>query len=54
MDIPENIRREMKLNFVQSMDEVLKLALERDLVALPVLPTAAELTGRPSEENVTH
>ncbi len=34
-DIPENIRKEMKLHFVTSMDEVLKLALEREIVALP-------------------
>jgi hypothetical protein len=34
----------------------LKVALERDVVALPVPqgPTAAELTGRPSEESFTH
>jgi ATP-dependent Lon protease len=56
VDIPESVRQEMKLNFVSSMDEVLKLALERDVVTLPVspAPTAAELTGRPSEENITH
>jgi ATP-dependent Lon protease len=56
VDIPENIRQEMKLHFVSSMDEVLRLALERELVALPVpqAPTAAELTARPSEENITH
>jgi ATP-dependent Lon protease len=55
-DIPENIRQEMKLHFVASMDEVLKIALERDIVTLPVpqAPTAAELTSRPSEENITH
>jgi ATP-dependent Lon protease len=55
-DIPENIRQEMKLHFVGSMDEVLKLALEREIVALPISPspTAAELTGRPAEENLTH
>jgi len=55
-EIPENIRQEMKLQFVASMDEVLKLALERELVALAVAPnpSAAELTGRPAEENVTH
>ena len=28
----------MKLNFVESMDEVLKIALERELVALPMPP----------------
>lgn len=56
VEIPENIRQEMKLHFVSSMDEVLKLALERELVALAVSPnpSAAELTGRPAEENVTH
>jgi len=40
-DIPENIRKEMKLHFVDSMDEVLKLALERPLEALPPIPAVA-------------
>ena len=55
-DIPENIRKEMKLNFVSSMDEVLKIALERELVALPLAPaaTAADLAVLASEENLTH
>jgi ATP-dependent Lon protease len=55
VDIPEAVRQEMKLHFVSSMDEVLKVALERDVVTLPVTqaPTATELTGRP-EENITH
>jgi ATP-dependent Lon protease len=54
-DIPENIRKEMKLEFVTSMDQVLKIALERELVALPLAPaaTAAELSARP-EDNLTH
>jgi ATP-dependent Lon protease len=38
-DIPETIRKEMKLQFVTSMDEVLKIALERELVALPLAAT---------------
>jgi ATP-dependent Lon protease len=38
-DIPENIRKEMRLEFVTSMDEVLKIALERELVALPLAAT---------------
>ncbi len=38
-DIPENIRKEMSLHFVTSMDEVLKLALEREIVALPLAGT---------------
>jgi ATP-dependent Lon protease len=56
VDIPENVRKEMKLNFVSSMDEVLKIALEREIVALPLATTAtaADLAGRPSEENITH
>ena len=40
-DIPENIRKEMKLHFVTSMDEVLKIALEREIVALPLAATHA-------------
>jgi ATP-dependent Lon protease len=54
-DIPENIRKEMKLHFVFSMDEVLKIALEREIVALPLAPaaTAADLTTR-NEDNLTH
>jgi ATP-dependent Lon protease len=35
-DIPENIRNSMKLHFVESMDEVLKIALEKEIVALPM------------------
>jgi len=56
VDIPENIRKEMKLHFVFSMDEVLKIALERELVALPLAPptTGAELAQRTSEDNLMH
>jgi ATP-dependent Lon protease len=39
-DIPEYIRKIMKLHFVSHMDEVLHIALERDLVALPMTPAA--------------
>ena len=55
-DIPENIRKDMKLSFVLTMDEVLKNALEREVVALPLAPaaTAAELVARPNEDNLTH
>ncbi|HZU29310.1 MAG TPA: endopeptidase La [Bryobacteraceae bacterium] len=54
-DIPENIRRDMKLHFVTSMDEVLKLALEREIVALPLAATAPAVEiARQSEENITH
>ncbi len=39
-DIPEAIKQTMQLHFVDSMDQVLKLALERELVALPLPPEA--------------
>jgi ATP-dependent Lon protease len=55
VDIPENVRKEMKLHFVFSMDEVLKVALERELVALPLAPpTTTELGQRPNEDNLMH
>jgi len=41
-DIPEIIRKDMKLNFVESMDEVLKIALERELPAPPIVPAGAQ------------
>jgi len=55
-DIPENVRAAMKLNFVEHMDEVLQIALERSLDTLPVpLAPAVELaTQTGAEENVTH
>ena len=55
VDIPENIRKEMKLHFTTSMDEVLKIALVRELVALPMAPsaTASDLVER-VEDNLTH
>jgi ATP-dependent Lon protease len=42
-DIPEYIRSLMKLHFVDHMDEVLRIALERELVALPLTPAGVEL-----------
>jgi ATP-dependent Lon protease len=53
-DIPETIRKDMKLHFVESMDEVLRLALEREIEALPVAPSAApvEITSPHSEEKL--
>jgi ATP-dependent Lon protease len=55
-DIPENIRKDMKLHFVTSMDEVLKIALEREIVALPLPggPPPTELTRGTSEERIAH
>jgi ATP-dependent Lon protease len=42
-DIPEFIRNMMKLHFVEHMDEVLRIALERELVALPLTPAGVEM-----------
>jgi ATP-dependent Lon protease len=46
-DIPDAIKSTMKLNFVDSMDEVLKIALERELIALPLPATAPEVEVQP-------
>ena len=55
-DIPESIRKELKLHFVTFMDEVLKIALEREIVALPLAGTVppGELVRGTSEERVAH
>jgi ATP-dependent Lon protease len=52
-DIPEYIRNIMKLHFVDHMDEVLRLALERELVALPLTPAGVELAA-PQEIDRAH
>jgi ATP-dependent Lon protease len=54
-DIPENIRKDMRLHFVETMDEVLKIALEREIVALPMPPAPVDnIAARSSEEKMTH
>jgi ATP-dependent Lon protease len=54
-DIPENVRGEMRLHFVETMDEVLKFALEREPEALPMPTTPAiELPARSGEDKLTH
>ena len=55
-DIPGNIRNEMKLHFVNSMDEVLKLALESELEMAPLsaMQTAAEMVAQSRQEKLTH
>ena len=55
-DIPENIRQDMKLHFVTSMDEVLKLALEREIEgpAMGPILSANDIIARSREEKVTH
>jgi ATP-dependent Lon protease len=55
-DIPANIRRDMKLHFVESMDEVLKIALEKEIEPkpLPAAGSPVEVKPRPSEDGLTH
>jgi ATP-dependent Lon protease len=54
-DIPEAIRKQMKLHFVETMDEVLRFALERLPEALPLPATPAiELPVRSGEDKLTH
>ncbi len=53
-DIPDAIKKTMKLNFVESMDEVLKIALERELTALPLPPAGPTVETQPVEETRAH
>jgi ATP-dependent Lon protease len=46
-DVPENLRTEMKLHFVDSMDEVLQIALEQPLPEVPVAEPIPAITPRP-------
>ena len=41
-DIPEAVRKEMKLHFIDHVDQVLEIALEKPLSSLPERPEAAE------------
>jgi ATP-dependent Lon protease len=56
-DIPEIIRKEMKLHFVESMDQVLRIALERELPPAPAVPPvtqpAAERGAAAGEDELT-
>ena len=54
-DIPENIRKDMKLHFVESMDEVLRISLERplDSVALAQQSSIEATAPRPGDEKLT-
>ncbi len=60
-DVPENIRKEMKINFAEWMDDVLRIALAGDLDALAARPPAHPLELVPesaadaaAEENRAH
>jgi len=52
-DIPENIRSVMKLHFVENMDEVLRIALESEIVALP-MSGSVEVAAQPVGETRAH
>ncbi|MBA3975139.1 MAG: endopeptidase La [Candidatus Solibacter sp.] len=58
VDVPENIRKDMKLHFVESMDQVLTIALVGDLQTLRDRAAAGQsvelATSQPVEENRTH
>ncbi len=53
-DIPEYIRKDMKLHFVESMDEVLKVALEREIEPLPIAPATPGAEIVRAEDKLTH
>ena len=53
-DIPDAIKKTMKLNFVESMDEVLKIALERELVAIPMPAATPAVEVQQAEETRAH
>jgi ATP-dependent Lon protease len=54
--VPENLRKAMKLHFVDTMDQVLALALERALPELPVAGTQpmAPLSAPAPEQPSAH
>jgi ATP-dependent Lon protease len=54
-EIPENVRKEMKLHFVSTMDDVLRIALERELPALPLAATTPPVElARVGDEGIRH
>ncbi len=53
-DIPDAIKKTMKLHFVDNMDQVLKIALERELVALPMPAGNPAVDVQPVDETVAH
>jgi ATP-dependent Lon protease len=52
-DIPDAIKKTMKINFVDSMDQVLRIALEREVVALP-MPAPASVDLPAIEQGLAH
>jgi ATP-dependent Lon protease len=48
VDVPEIVRKDMKLHFVEHMDEVLRIALESEPIAIPM--TSMDFTTKPAED----
>jgi ATP-dependent Lon protease len=55
-EVPEYISKDMELHFVESMDEVLKLALEREVEPMPLSPgiSSAETTPAHGDDKLMH
>jgi ATP-dependent Lon protease len=53
-EVPEIIRQDMKLHLVDSMDDVLKIALEREVTPLPAPPPGGEVAARPVDDITMH
>jgi ATP-dependent Lon protease len=53
-DIPENLRNAMKLHFVDTMDDVLRIALERPLSEAKGAEILAALPTHPAEAPTAH
>jgi ATP-dependent Lon protease len=53
-EVPEVIRNDMKLHLVDSMDDVLKIALEREVTPLVPVPPPADKTVRPVDDITMH
>jgi len=51
-DVPENVRADMKIHLVSSMDEVLKIALEREIEQLPIPAPTLESPAQQAEEQL--
>ena len=49
-DLPDYLKGVMKLHFVEHMDEVLRIALERELVSLPMTPGTVDLAITPETD----
>ncbi len=53
-EVPENLRSVMKLNFVDTMDEVLHLALEQPLPEVPAEPPTIAALNPSTESSTAH